>query len=124
MQPQYPKTVEGQRHQPGPQGGHAVTVGTAEGALLWPEQPWLPTAPPRRTWLDCIPYAPVAERIWTPQITGCVTGSKSLTLPGPRFPPRLKVVIKEDKPRARHTASVRILRGAYSLPQPVLPPSP
>ena len=28
MQSQYLKTVEGQRHQAGPQGGHAVTVGT------------------------------------------------------------------------------------------------
>lgn len=44
-QPQYPKTVEGQSHQPGPQGGHAVTAGTAEEQLLRAGAPLAPHSP-------------------------------------------------------------------------------
>lgn len=126
IQPQYLKTVEGQRHHPGPQGGHSVTRGTrangVEAAVSWsaPNTRTLPgsdighgSLKLHATWHKLTVFLiSVWERESRPQLIGCMTSSKSLTSSEPQFPHLLKVVIKEEC--QAHGQGSKI--NAYCLP--------
>lgn len=125
MQVQYLKTVEGQRHHSGPQGGHVVTGKTRAGrrtaAVSWnvlciralpsSETCHGSHSPTSADTGNYIPHSPTGERIPAPQLIGCVVSSKSLTLSEPQFPHQLKAAVKDDRQSARPTVDAQVLLG-------------